>query len=174
MTNRSDIETGSDSPASCSCHRWLAAFVLLALTVVKPAFAHFKCDASTYDDWLEPTPKAQEGTKVDALLVRPVVSNLSQALSMLQKRNIASLTPDDVKMFLGSKAMPLIPDNRLRPYLVRAVFPTSYPSLEIQLKGDDLYVFAGGLGCVAFSKHPIIVFLDHQPAHVFVRASAAL
>ena len=41
---------------------------------------------------------------------------------------------------------------------------------------DDrkLVVFADGLGCAPFTKRPVVVWLDREPAELFVGAHAAL
>jgi len=105
-------------------------------------------------------------------LVRPVSKDLQRAISLLRKRSAILLSDRDVARFGG--ALRQKRDRRLRPYLVRAVFPTSNPMIRVSWDADSLFVFAAGLGCSPYVKHPIVVFLDREPKRVFVSASAAL
>lgn len=62
--------------------------------------------------------------------------------------------------------------GRLRPYLVRGVLSVLPP--VAQWRGEVLSILSGGIGCGAFTKLPMIVYLEKQPAAVTVEASAIL
>ncbi len=129
------------------------------------------CDAPVTSEWLKPPPAGGIGAAVERALVRPVTHDLPRAIAMLATRASVEIAPRDVVALSGPGELP---SGGLRPYLVRAVFPTAHPSLTLRWSGAGLHVAAAGLGCAPFSNHPVIVFLDRQPADVFVTASAAL
>jgi hypothetical protein len=94
---------------------------------------------------------------------------------MLQAPSIVPLNNAEVARFSALTPKEIASKGeRFRPYLVRAVFPSSNPQLTVQWSGSDLHVFAAGLGCASFEQRPIIVFLDRKPKVIFVMASAAL
>lgn len=151
--------------------------VMMAMIVASSpttAFAQPQCDASISSEWLRPPSDFRVDATIRGSLVLPVVRDVAAATAMLEKRAIVLLTPDGFVRFAGTVPMPQGIDERLRPYLVRAVFPTLNPRLDVRWSGRDLHVFATGLGCSPFMNHPIIVFLDREPVGVFVMASAAL
>ena len=129
------------------------------------------CREPTTNEWLREAPAANRSgfTQVDPSLVVAVTSNVSSAIGLLSHDEVVAITPQQVRRFTGLA-------GRLAgtPYLVRAVFPTSRPSVSVSVHGTDLYVFAGGLGCAPYQKQPLVVFLDARPTDVFVAASAAL
>ena len=142
-----------------------------AIASAAPAAAQYQCTAPTSNSWLRQAPASTPETRIDDRFVRPVTRALPHAVAMLKKQALIRLSERDVKRFTGT----VIPsDQSLRPYLVRAVFPTATPNLELSWGGSSLHVFAAGLGCAPFTKHPIVVFLDRKPHRVFVMASAAL
>lgn len=62
--------------------------------------------------------------------------------------------------------------GRLRPYLVRGVLSGLPP--VARWHGDLLSIESVGIGCGAFTKLPVIVYLEREPAAVIVAASAIL
>lgn len=139
--------------------------------------AQSSCTEPTTSEWLKQPPRSSEPTTVvDTSQVHPVTQELPRAVKMLENHSIVPLEPMDVIQVGGGDVATLRQEQgrQLRPYLVRAVFPTPSPKLDVRWSGSSLQVFAGGLGCAPFAKHPIIVFLHHQPTQVFVMASAAL
>lgn len=157
----------------------LRIFVGVVLTlavngVPRAVEAQTQCRASMKNEWLRKPAAWQDGAEVDGSLVRPVKRNISTAVAMLEKRDSVDLTQSNVVKFLGGADVPPSTDGHLRPYLVRAVFPTPAPTLKVSWSGNDLHVFAGGLGCFVFTKQPIVLFLDREPTSIYVMASAAL
>lgn len=135
------------------------------------AAAQQTCNASTQSDWLTSRPwTGGETSEIDRRLVHPVETGLDSAIAMLAVEDAAELTADDLSRFGVAAA----DEAGLRPYLVRAVFPTANPYLTAAWSGDTLHVFAAGLGCFPFAKHPVVVFLPRRPTGVRVGASAAL
>ena len=109
--------------------------------------------------------------------ITPVTVHLSEAVARLNDRDAVELTSSEAATFIGSANPPSLAENGappLRPWLVRAVFPTFNPLLDAAWKGDKLVVFADGLGCAPFVKHPVVVWLDRAPASVIVIATADL
>lgn len=142
--------------------------------VPRAAEAQTQCRASMKNEWLRKPAAWQDGAEVNGSLVQPVSRSVSTAEAMLEKRDAVALSPSSVVKFLGRANVPPSTGRRLRPYLVRAVFPTPAPTLKVRWSGNDLHVFAGGLGCFAFTKQPIVLFLDREPTSIYVMASAAL
>jgi hypothetical protein len=132
------------------------------------------CKASTSDTWLSAKTGAKPGVAMKLALVRPVVQDMPAAIALLEKRSVVALSPSELSRFLGPAAKPAPTDPGLHPYLVRAVFPTPYSNLAVQWSGNDLHITAEGLGCLAYKKHPAILFLDRKPAAVFVSAGTDL
>ena len=164
-------------------HRWLRfapslvlAPVLVLSVSITPvaATAPVKCDASTNSDWLRQPIKSLTGARIETSRVQAVRQNISAASAMLENRHFVVLSKRDLVKFVGTTAMPQPTGSYVRPYLVRAVFPTPSPHLEVRWSGGNLHVFSAGLGCAPFTKHPIVLFLDRKPANVYVVASAAL
>jgi hypothetical protein len=153
-----------------------ALFVAVVGLNAVPAVAQSTCHSRTPDEWLRQGTFKGPGVDVSADVIRPVHKNLSRAILLLRNRDAIVLTKADLKTFGLDRSFWWIQDRRLRPYLVRAVFPSPNPSpmLGADWDGDDLYVFAGGLGCLNYTKHPIVVFLDRKPRRVFVTAMSAL
>lgn len=167
--------------AGRSTGKGLMALAILLSLVVPPAIsaerpdAQFQCDATTRNEWLASPSNVDEGEKIDPALVRPISSNIKRAIALLGDRSAIPLTHGQLVEFMGTKASETIPPgDQYHAYLVRAVFPTGRPTLNVRWSGNDLHVFAAGLGCAPFTKHPVIVFLTREPARVFVTASAAL
>lgn len=59
---------------------------------------------------------------------------------------------------------------------MRAVFPTPQPHIRFGVLDaeGDYFIQADGLGCFAYVKHPVIVWLATPPRRLTVVASAAL
>ena len=152
---------------------WLTfVMALVASTGPAPVTAQPGCAAPVSSAWLRPLPPPDKNVRVEPSRVHPVSRDLRAAVGMLRIQHVLELSQDDVVRFAGV-GMPRQPAG-LRPYLVRAVFPTSNPQLEVRWNGIALHVSASGLGCAPFTDHPIIVFLERGPAAVFVMATAAL
>jgi len=104
--------------------------------------------------------------------LREVSNDVPVAIALLATEEAVKLTSEQVQRFAGEPGH--LGGSGTTPYLIRAVYPTASPSISVGWHGNDLYVFAGGLGCAPYEQHPIIVYLDWPPASVFVSASAAL
>jgi hypothetical protein len=150
---------------------WLA--VTAAITVPVPATAQFTCKAPTSNVWLKQGRSSDRAEHLSPDRIRPVSQALPRAIAKLATRSAVPLSIPEFQAFTGS-ASPTNLGHRLRPYLVRAVFSTTNPQLDVWWDGKTLDVNADGLGCAPFLKHPVVVFLDRQPRQVFVAASAAL
>jgi hypothetical protein len=153
---------------------------LLALLLVLAAFspsaaAQFECNLPTTNEWLW-GEVYQEGPDLEIAPNRvfTVSRNLRGAIALLKRKPAVALTAAEARRFAGNSLK--VPAGRsLRPYLVRAVFPSEDPTIEVSWgRGDRLRVFTEGLGCNPHEKYPIVVFLDRKPKHVFVTTSAAL
>jgi hypothetical protein len=151
------------------------SLVVTSSASAEPADVQFQCDATTKNDWLAAPSNLDEGEKIDSALVRPISKYIERAIALLDDQSAIALTRDQLIEFTGAQTSEAIPpSDPYRAYLVRAVFPTRRPLLDVRWSGNDLHVFASGLGCAPFAKHPVIVFLTHEPERVFVTASAAL
>lgn len=134
-----------------------------------------RCDLSTADEWLvSPTDRGWRAAEaLDPRLVTMVsLDAATEAAQLLVKADAIPISVDQVLRFGGAEPGD-IPANT-RPYLVRAVFPSPNVRVTVERLGDDLNVFAGGLGCFPYKKRPVIVYLDRAPDRVFVSAAAAL
>jgi hypothetical protein len=151
---------------SIGCTVLLANFVPGAA-----ATAQDQCTLPTTNEWLAQASSGAPATQVEADKVVPVSKNITKAVARLRDHSVVPLGTREMQEFID---LPTSPSAGLRPYLVRAVFPTANPSLDLRWDGVRLDVFAGGLGCAPYVKHPVVVFLERQPKHVFVMASAAL
>lgn len=145
---------------------------LLLILVATPADAQFQCTEPTTNEWLLQPATSIDGETVAASRVRPVVSDLPLAIEALKNQPIILLSAKEAARFAGPDAADK--GARLKPYLVRAVFPSSRPRLDVRWSGKDLHISAAGLGCAPFTKHPVVIFLDRKPEKLFVTASAAL
>ncbi|HMN53108.1 MAG TPA: hypothetical protein PKC32_02825 [Sphingopyxis sp.] len=152
--------------------------VLLSLLLVPAACAkavtgQLECDVPAANEWLLNPPDAEQSEAGPAEPVFPVQKNIAGAIELLDSRSIVRLTAEQLVDFGIETDKAASPTER-SAFLVRAVYPTRRPTLNVGWVGNDLHVFAGGLGCAPFTKHPLVVFLDHEPERVFVMASAAL
>ena len=150
----------------------IAAGVASLALWVAPASAQYECSISTTNEWLTSGNHPSPETQLSDDRVHPVTQRLPQAIAKLERRSAVRLSEADTRDFLGASTRTT--PRRSRAYLVRAVYPTPYPRFWVKWDGTQLDVFAGGLGCAHFTKHPIIVFLERQPREVYVGASAAL
>jgi hypothetical protein len=154
--------------------KWSCRIAAIAgLMTVLPACTQFGCDAPTSDEWLYSAEQPAEGARLGPDRVRPVVRALPQAISLLATRSALPLSTAQVEQFTGSAAHPSH-GGGFQAYLVRSVFPTPDPHLDVSWDGNTLSVAAAGMGCAPFRKNPIVVFLERQPEHVLVIATAAL
>jgi hypothetical protein len=135
--------------------------------------AQWTCKEPASNEWLRQAPPTTKETAIPDSLVQPVAHDLERAISLLRDRSFIRLSNSDANTFAGG-ASPSVENPVLRPYLVRAVFPVANPRFRLSWSGNNLHVFLDGLGCAAFIKHPLVVFLDREPSDVFVMASAAL
>jgi hypothetical protein len=152
----------------------IIAFWTLAAYAASANDRQSTCNQPTTNDWLNGNLQSDwtGWTDVDASLVQQVSKDLSPAIALLATEGAVPLTAEEVRRFTGDSAH--LGGSGATPYLIRAVYPTANPSISVGWYGNDLYVFAGGLGCAPYEEHPIIAYLDRSPARVFVSASAAL
>ena len=152
-------------------HTTLMIGLLALWSPVSGSVGQHICREPTTNAWLRQEPVADRSgfTDVDKSQVLDVSADLEAATALLATAGSVEITPQQARQFSGQSSLP-----GGRPYLVRAVFPTPHPVVNVNWRGADLYVFAGGLGCAPYEKHPIVVFLDKQPIQVFVSATAAL
>jgi hypothetical protein len=152
----------------------IAPSLLAASLAVAPlGDSQFQCKQPAANEWLKQGTYKGPGPQVSSDFIRPVTKDLPGAISLLKKRSAIRLSEKNLGRFVG-RDFRWTQDRRLKPYLVRAVFPSGNPMVGADWDGDDLYVFAGGLGCAAYKKHPVVMFLGRKPKRVFVRAMSAL
>lgn len=152
----------------------IIAFWALAACAGSANDSQSTCNQPTTNAWLRDNRQADwtGWTDIDASLVQQVSNDIPAAIALLATESAVQLIAEQVRRFAGEPAQ--LRGSETTPYLVRAVFPPAHPSISVGWHGNDLYVFAGGLGCAPYVQHPIIVYLDRSPASVFVSASAAL
>ena len=170
------VESGHSLAYAHRVHRLILSVALMWLASMPAAATvtgHSTCAAPTSNEWLRQGSSSGPVEELPASQVRPVAQHLDEAIEKLETRSALLLSDAEARRFSGvengTSSRP-----KLRPYLVRAVYPTGNPMLSVRWNGQRLDVFAGGLGCAPFAKHPIIVFLESPPREVFVMASAAL
>jgi hypothetical protein len=146
----------------------LFAVALLANSAA--AEAQFQCNEPTSNEWLNDGQSKGHDVPVQSSQVGQVSSDLMEAVSLLSAESAIRLDDRQVAEFTGRPSS----SKGHKPFLIRAVFPTGNPLVHVSWEGENLFVFAEGLGCFAYTKHPIIVLLDRPPKRVFVSASAAL
>jgi len=131
------------------------------------------CNASTSNEWLRQSNGSPVTEPLSAERVHLVIAKLDEAITKLAFHPYVSLKAREAAAFTGQfgglKGQP-----NLHPYLVRAVYPVRNPKLNIVWDGKNLDVFAFGLGCAPYTKHPIVVLLEQAPTDIHVMASAAL
>lgn len=157
--------------------RVLSAISLFALTACAggmPDPNEPACNLPTTNEWLRNPPPADRAgfASIDASRVRKVSNDLPAAIALLAADDLVQISSTQVGQF--TQEPPGEGPAGSTAYLVRAVYPTPYSVVRVGWLMNDLHVFAGGLGCAPFEKHPIIVYLDRQPESVFVSASSAL
>ena len=131
------------------------------------------CLQSATNEWLRQSPVMDSSSfsQLDASRVHIVSHDVPAAIALLASEGAVLIGPETVEQFTGRPRAETPAGTSA--YLVRAVFPTSWPTVGVDLSGDDLHVFAGGLGCAPYRKNPLIVFLDRKPGEIFVMASSA-
>lgn len=135
-----------------------------------------ECREPSTDDWLRQPVAPFNWQDLEAIAIRQVRADaLVVAVERLSDVSVVALSDDEVERLgeaemVGRAAIP----TGWRPYLIRSVFPVGNPRIDLNWQGEKLVVDAFGLGCAAFTKHPIIVYLDRAPTELFVTASAAL
>ena len=153
----------------------LFAFFLILAGFGSSAAAQYQCNLPTTNEWLR-GEVYREGpdSEIGEDLIFPVSINLPRAIALLKKDSAVAMSVAQARQFAGPD-LKLPVNRRLKPYLVRAVFPSGDPTTGLSWGPHSrLRVFAEGLGCNLYVKHPIIVFLDRRPKQVFVVASGAL
>ncbi len=120
----------------------------------------------------DPPPAFTDAVEIDRLHIRPVVRDVPDAVQTLALRSAMPLSDADAARFTATAQPP--PENELRPYLVRAVYPNQKPVLTVSRYRRSVLVSAYALGCAPFVGHPVVVFLPFAPDAVYVEASAAL
>ena len=133
-------------------------------------------------------PKAAPGLPDRLAELYALRSNLSAVLSLYDRRKLP--TPPITDLLRALRRAPNDPwawtlyafriaaadklklkKSRLKPYLIRAVFPSPNPEdLGVRWRGETLYVRASSYSCTRFTNHPIIVFLQRRPKAVKVKA----
>jgi hypothetical protein len=151
---------------------WRTLVLAVSLTTA-PASAQFTCAVPTTNEWLKHGDGSGPSKQLSEGRVRPVTDRIADAVNKLEGPSVVALSDADLKRFIG-QVSGAGSSPGFHPYLVRAVYPTGNPSLDVRWNGKRLDVFARGLGCAAFVKHPIVVFLERRPRRVYVMASAAL
>jgi len=133
------------------------------------------CNLPAHASWMRPGTRNEGGRAVPASHIFPVVSGLSRSVESLRHRPIRLLDAAEAAKLGGTGIRTAMRgQRRLRPYLVRAVYPTRHPTIAVRWYGDHLSVNSGGLGCFPFTNRPIIVLLNRAPKQLFVDAHAAL
>lgn len=152
----------------------IITFWALAACAGSASDSQSACNQPTTNAWLKDNRQNDwtDWTDLDASLVKKVSNDVPAAVALLATEEAFQLTAEQVQRFAGEPAH--LGGSGTTPYLIRAVYPTASPSISVGWHGNDLYVFAGGLGCAPYEQHPIIAYLDRHPASVFVSASAAL
>lgn len=132
--------------------------------------AQHTCPPVAPDAWLRQQPAISTSEIVPhAALVR---ENEAEALALMEDQEVVALTATQAARFgaTGGAA-----DPRLRPYLVRAVAANGGARLMgVERSGDDLVVTTGSLGCPAYIRRAVVVYLDRPPVRVFTSAMTAL
>jgi hypothetical protein len=150
----------------------ISSIAVAVVAFCGPVAAQSECKEPTSNEWLRQAPAGKE-QPVAGALVRPVTRKLPRAIALLSKESLVRLRDEEVLAFTGVTGASSAKRGS-RPYLVRAVYPTGNPQIQVSWSGYNLHVFAEGLGCAPFIKRPIVVFLRRKPKHVFVMASAVL
>ncbi|MNS43312.1 hypothetical protein D3C72_757100 [compost metagenome] len=152
---------------------FLVASCVLAVCIATPDQSK-ACNLPATNEWLQRPPPTDGASfkQVDASLVWEVTNDAQGAVAALTTEAVVEISREQVRHFAGEAAGSAAPNGVA--YLVRAVFPSRWPSVRVEWSENDLHVFAGGLGCFRYEKHPVIVYLNRRPANVFVSASAAL
>ena len=145
----------------------------LVVLAAAPAPAQYPCTIPATNEWLSKGDRSESEKKLDGDRIRPVTEHISESITKLLSHSVLSLSVADVKYFTGKPSASDF-DSRLRPYLVRAVYPTSDPAFDVRWDGRRLDVVTEGLGCEPYVKHPVVVFLERPPQEVYVMAFSAL
>jgi hypothetical protein len=140
------------------------------------ASAQSGCRYPTTNGWLSAAGRDGDFKAAPApVSTFPVVDGLPAAIVRLEAKPIEAISAAEAVQMAGPEISQALSQNTgLRPYLVRAVFPTARPSIKVERRGDDLTVFAAGLGCAPFTKHPLVILLDREPRRIAVAANSAL
>jgi hypothetical protein len=150
--------------------RCLTAAVVALAPV--PAAAQNGRTEPTSSEWLRQAPNPQPPKRLSDDQVSPVAHELPEAIARLERSPAVPLRDSEVQKFLGRPAPDA--DRKLRAYLVRAVFPSAHSMVHVRRDGSRLDIFADGLGCAPYTKHPIIVFTDRRPRRIYVMAGTVL
>ncbi len=148
-------------------------FVSGCKPISQDSTAEDRCNIPASHPWERAATTTFDSARpIPSELIRPVIDDVQGAVIALSHVASKRLSDADAKRYSGGK---LSADHRhLYPYLVRAVYPSEQPAINILRSGDDLLISTSGLGCAPFVGHPIIVLLPAPPAQIFVQAGAAL
>jgi hypothetical protein len=136
------------------------------------------CPAPPKEEWLTPSRSGaqQSGSAtielVPAERIVPVPdATRDDAIRMLATTPLRRLTEGELGRLLP-QSKPL--GNDLIPYLARAVLANGSGKFDASVRGVELEIFNGSLGCLSLSKAPVIVFLDHEVSELTVSVESAL
>ncbi|MNH49034.1 hypothetical protein D3C73_05970 [compost metagenome] len=149
---------------------FLVASCVLAVCIATPDQCK-ACNLPATNEWLQRPPPTHGASfkQVDASLVWEVTNDAQGAVAALTTEAVVEISREQVRHFAGEAAGSAAPNG-----VAYLVFPSRWPSVRVGWSENDLHVFAGGLGCFRYGKHPVIVYLNRRPANVFVSALAAL
>lgn len=148
----------------------------LAGPLASPALAQSACNAPSRDEWLTSPPvgATEQVVPIAPFQLFQIPSPMvDEAIAMLVTAEFVPLDRSDLVRLIGDNGFPGV-EMRLRPYLVRAVYPVANPQFLPAWRGNVLRIEAYGMGCAPFVKHPVVIYLDRVPARIEVRASADL
>lgn len=146
----------------------LATWLIAVPASSQPNSSELACLRWSQNDWVRNGHISERAEQLSPEQVHPVIHALPRAVAALKARSAVPLAGTTAEKFTGFPNPEVT--HRLRAFLVRAVFPNSGDDAPFSVRWDrnTLEVVAGGLGCPALTKHPIVVFLDRQPRHVLV------
>ena len=157
----------------------LLAFLVSTMFAASRTASPRTCNEPTENEWLTARSAVSAQTFSAKKFTLPsnriliVESDLEEAVARLQKPTVIPLKAREVRKFTG-RSFEYAGRANLKPYLVRAVFPTSNPRISVTGYGEVTEVAAAGLGCHPYLKHPLVLFLKHPLQKLIVSAHAAM
>lgn len=161
--------------------------IFLSLSSSVSAIGQPACEASAYSPWLVQTGYRDKIQKPVPLWMVFAVRAERRASAIdrlrdtptreINRREAERLSGDPVLKFAHPRLPQYSPaalKKRLRPYLVRAVYPVAHPRVEVGWAGTRLIVRTTGMGCVPFTEQPLVIWLRATPRTVVTWASADL